>query len=367
MEIVLSTASQIESVLKQEVERLGYVPSAFNSGRTTIEGEWIDLARTNVSLRTADRVYIRLARFTARTFDELFDGIMSARLKDLLPKTAKIHMTAKCKNSQLMAFSACQSVANKAVCENLKRAYGVNHLPMAGATFDIELNIQDDIAELLLNTSGEGLYKRGYRDLSTEAPIKETLAAGLLLLAKRGEEDFCDPFAGSGTLAIEYARIAKNIAPGINRSFAFESLGLPEAEKALSLARDEARSQEKPTKVKIIANDINQRLNSIIARHAKRAGVIDCVTVRTGDARKIVLPDTGGLIVTNPPYGERLMTVAEVGKLYRDFGENMKRNNPNWRVNVVTAYENFEKAYGKRAVKNRKIYNARLACRYYMF
>ena len=367
MDIVISAASQIESVLKSEMERIGFCPTAFIGGRTTISGDWQDVARANVNLRTADRVYIKLANFSATTFDELYDGIMAARLKDVIPKNARIQMAAKCKNSKLMAFSACQSVANKAVCENLKRAYNITYLPANGTTFELELSILNDVAELLLNTSGEGLFKRGYRDLSTEAPIKETLASGLILLAGVRGEDFCDPFSGSGTIPIEYARMAKNIAPGIDRNFAFETFGLPEANRALIQVKEEAKSQEKTAEVTIIASDIDPKLSSIIARHARRARVQDAIRIQTADARKIDLPKAGGLIVTNPPYGERLMTEAEVGGLYKEFGANMRKNNPNWRINVVTAYENFERAYGARARKNRKIYNAKLSCRYYMY
>lgn len=367
MEIVVSTASQIEGVLRKEMESLGLEPSGFVAGRTTIVGDWHEVATCNVRLRTAERVYISLAKFEATTFDELYDGIMRARLKDVIPKNAKIHLSAKCNKSKLMAFSACQSVANKAVCQNLLNAYNITRLPFSGPTFELEVSITNDVAELLLNVSGEGLFKRGYRDLSTEAPIKETLASALIDLAVTGAQDFCDPFAGSGTLAIEYARLQKNIAPGLDRSFAFEEFGIIEANKALAQVKDEARAGERSADCLIIASDVNPKLVSIIARHARRARVQDAIRVQTGDATKIVLPQSGGVIVTNPPYGERLMTEAEVGALYRDFGANMRKNNPNWRVNVVTAYENFERAYGKRAQKNRKIYNARLSCRYYMF
>jgi putative N6-adenine-specific DNA methylase len=249
----------------------------------------------------------------------------------------------------------------------LLRAYNLTRLPQTGETFELEISVVNDVAELLLNTSGEGLFKRGYRDLSTEAPIKETLASALIDLARVNGQNFCDPFAGSGTLAIEYARVVKNIAPGIDRDFAFERFGLPEACRALERVKEEARAKERKTDRLIIASDINPNLVSIIARHARRARVQDAIRVQTCDATKIVLPKEAGVVVTNPPYGERLMTEAEVGVLYRDFSTNMRKNNPDWRVNVVTAYENFERAYGKRATKNRKIYNARLSCRFYMF
>lgn len=366
MDIVLAAASGVESVIKRELVALGYPPVPSINGRMTLKGTFDDVVKLNLHLRTADRVSVCLGKFGAATFDELFDGIYGLTWKEILPANARITVTAKSVNSKLFALSAIQSIAKKAIAENLKKAYRLPVLPETGPEYNVNVSVTADTAVLDLNTSGAGLHKRGYRVKNGLAPIKETLAAAIIMLSGwTADRPFTDPFAGSGTFPIEAALMAMNIAPGLNRSFAFEQwVNCPDRAKAL---KAEAASMiATPDKLRISGFDIDAKSVKLAAEHAALAGVGDKIHFQKADMRTLSSRYKGGYIVTNPPYGERLLSYEETLELYRDFGK-VFRSLDDWNLSIITAFKNFEKAFGRKADKNRKLYNSQLECRLYIY
>lgn len=365
LKIEVAVASGIEAVTKRELLRLGYDPSGANFGRITFDGTYADVLRANVFLRTANRVRIVLGEFEAKTFDELFDGISRIDWKNILAYDAKIIVNAKSIKSDLFALSATQSVAKKAIVNAMTNAYH-KKLEENGAEYNIEVAITENIARITLDTTGEGLHKRGYRTYLGDAPIRETLASAMILLSVwNPDRPLIDPFCGSGTIPIEAALVGLNIAPGIKRNFACESFS--NAPNVRGAVQNEAESLIRADRtLKISGFDINPEAIKLAMKHAARAGVQDKIHFQTMDMRNVSSHLSHGVIITNPPYGERLMTEAELKTLYADFGK-MTSKLDEWCVYAISSYKAFEKYYGKRADKVRKLYNSELECNFYSY
>lgn len=365
--IIVTAASGIEGVTKRELKDLGIQKSCAINGKIGFEGSLLDVARCNMFLRTADKVMIKLSEFPALTFDELYEGVISLPWEDLVDKNGKYTVNGKCVKSTLFAVSACQSIIKKAIIERLKKHYNTTQFPEDGNEYHINFNLFENNATLALNTSGNGLHKRGYRDLVGEAPLKETLASALILLSNwNAEKPFIDPFCGSGTLPVEAAMIASNIAPGLNREFAFENYGFFDNNIAAAV-REEAKCAVKADKeLRISGFDIDPEVVKIALRHAERAGVRDSIHLQVQDVEKLSSRYAFGTIVTNPPYGERLLNTKSVKKLYNTLG-NVYRSLDRWSLFAITSAIDFESSFGKTADKTRRLYNAKMECRYYCY
>lgn len=366
-DVVITCASGTEKVVKSELKRMGLPEGAAVNGAITIPGNALTVASCNVNLRCADRVYVKVAQFTAITFDELFEGTLHTEWARYLPTDAAIAVTGKCVKSTLFSVSACQSIVKKAVVESLKSAYRINTVAEDGALYRVEFWVFKDQVTLLINTSGAGLHKRGYRDLVGIAPLKETLASSLLLLSDYyWQRPFADPFCGSGTLCIEAAHIALNIAPGLNRDFDFASWRNFD-KTAFALAKERAKDEEKrDRKIYISGSDVDGKAIKLAKRHAERAGLKGIIDFTVKDVRYFEPQGKNGTIVTNPPYGERVYDVREAEECYANIGR-IIRNYPDWSVFAITSAKSFEKCVKKRADRERKLYNSNLECKYYYY
>ena len=364
LNIEVAVASGIEAVCKRELLRLGYNPSGANFGRIEFEGDYKDVLRANVFLRTANRVRIVLAKFKAETFDELFDGIFAMRWQDVVTCDSRIIVNAKSQSSKLFALRSIQSISKKAIISKLASTLG-GSFDESGAVYDVEVSLCGDVATVTLDTSGEGLHKRGYRTYLGDAPIRETLAAAMIELSVwNPDRAFIDPFCGSGTIPIEAALIGLNIAPCMNRNFACESF--KNAPNVRELVQQEAQDSIRDRVLHISGFDINKDAIKLAQKHAERAGVKDKIHLQVGDMRDVSSRFSHGVIVTNPPYGERLMDESELKVLYRDFGA-MTRKLDEWCMYAITSYRAFEKYFGARADKVRKLYNSELECNFYQY
>lgn len=365
--LTISAASGVEGVVKRELKRLGFGEPPAEFGAMSFDAEIADVARLNVFLRAADRVYLSLARFPAATFDEFFDGVKNIPWEEILPQDAKIVVDGKSFLSRLYALSACQSVAKKAIAERMKSARGISVLPESGATVKVFFRILRDVAEISLDTTGTGLHKRGYRDRVGSAPIRENLAAAMVLLSDYYYgRPFADPFCGSGTIAIETAMLALDIAPGLLRRFDFENFPFyPRA--YLERAREEAKDKEKrERKISVTASDIDPQAVKMAKRHAARAGVADCIRFEVKDAARFENAERAGVIVTNPPYGDRLLDERRAHALIGELGRRFAALK-DWSLFAISADKNFEKAFGRKADKRRKLYNSEKECGFYEY
>ena len=357
----------LEGLVGDEVRHLGLEDVRVEDRRVTARGNLGDLARLNVNLRCGERVQLVLGEFTAREFDHLFEGVRSIPWEEWIPVDGAFQVKGYSRDSKLRSIPACQSIVEKAVARRLGDKYGLERLPKTGARYQIQFAIVQDEAAILLDTSGEGLHKRGYRAVGVEAPLRETLAAGMVLLSRfRGKDPFCDPFCGSGTIPIEAALIAKNQAPGLGRSFDAQKWPCVSAQVWLDAA-EEAMDREFHGAYDIWGGDIDPKAVAIARENAVKAGVEDIVRFDVADMGALRRQSEYGQLVTNPPYGERLMDEEAVKTLYRAFGEMYRRLPPKWRVLVLSSAEGFEKAFGRRADKKRKLYNGRLKCDLYYF
>lgn len=365
LNIEVAVASGIEAVVKRELLRLGYEPSGANLGRIEFEGTFEDVLRANVFLRSANRVRIVLSKFKAETFDELFDGIFAMRWQDVLTKDAKIVVDAKSVKSKLFALSAVQSIVKKAIISKLSTVYNCS-FNESGAAYCIEAAIVDDVVTVTLDTSGEGLHKRGYRTYLGDAPIRETLAAAMIQLSVwNPDRPLIDPFCGSGTIPVEASLIGLDIAPGMNRNFAYEQFA--NAPKVREKVQEEALQRiKRDRQLHISGFDINKDAIKLAFKHAERAGVKDNIHFQVQDMRDLSSKYAHGVIITNPPYGERLMKEDELKALYRDFGK-VTAKLDEWCVYAITSYRAFEKYFGRRADKVRKLYNSELECNFYQY
>ena len=357
----------LESLVADEMRRLDLKNVQAENGRVHCEGTLADIARLNINLRCGARVLMELGSFPARDFEALFQGVYALPWEDYIPRDGEFPVKGYSLNSQLHSVPACQSIVKKASAKRLGEKYGVETLPESGSRYQIQFSIIKDVATLYLDTSGEGLYKRGYRAKNMGAPLRETLAAALVTLSRyRGKDPFCDPFCGSGTIPIEAALIAKNRAPGLDRSFAAQKWKNMDSKLWLE-AGDEAMDKEFHGRYDIWGGDVDPRAVAIARDNARKAGVEDVVRFEVADMRNFRRDDTYGQLVTNPPYGERLLERQEAEALYRDFGKMWERLPDTWRTLVLSSHTEFERTFGHQAKKKRKLYNGMIKCDLFMY
>lgn len=366
-DIIATTAFGIESVTSREIKDLGIEKTEVENGRVLFKGDFDDIAKANVFLRTADRVLIRLAEFKATTFEDLFQGVYAIDWDEFLSPDAFIHVLGKSVKSTLFSVPDCQSITKKAIIEKLKVRLHKEIFPEDGAEYKITVSILKDIVTITLDTSGTGLHKRGYRSLAGEAPLKETLACSLLLLSYwRGERLLIDPLCGSGTIPIEAAMIALDMAPGMKRGFATEQWQNFDA-KAFDRAREFAKDRVKTDlNLNIYGSDIDPKAIDLAMVHAEEAGVDEYIHLKQMNVADLASKEQYGFIVTNPPYGERLGESREAESLYKLMGRTFQKLDT-WSFYILTSHPYFEKAFGKNADKKRKLYNGRLECQYYQY
>ena len=356
----------LEGICGDELRRLNVENVQVEYRRVLFTGDEYTLAKANICLRTAERIHIVLAQFEAKTFEELFQGVYHANLEDYIPKDGAFPVKGKCLDSQLMSESDCQAIVKKAAARRLGEKYGISWLPETGPVFQLQFLILRNQVSIYLDTSGAGLHKRGYRATSNDAPLRETLAAAMVQLARyRGREYLWDPFCGSGTIPIEAALIAKNRAPGLSRQFAAQNYPWMPKE-VWGQVKQEARDKEFNGKYQIMGSDNDPACVSLSFANARKAGVSDCVTFRDGDATKMSLPTDQGLIICNPPYGQRMMELQAAQRLYGALGRHLKYAD-GWKKYIITSEPEFEHYFGRRADKKRKLYNGMIKCDLYMF
>lgn len=364
--LIATATFGLEKVVANELRELGYDDLTIENGKVTFQGSEMDIVTCNMWLRTADRVLIKMAEFKAESFEELFQGTLKVEWGDIIPETGFMHVTGKSIKSKLFSVPDCQSITKKAIIEGMKRKYEKDIFSEDGAEYKIEVAILKDIVTLTLDTTGPGLHKRGYRGLAGEAPLKETLAAALVLLSKwEPSRILSDPLCGSGTIAIEAAMIGKNIAPGINRNFVSEGWDVI-PKKLWEDMRRYAKNSINDKEFRILASDIDGTVLRIAKDNAKKAGVEDCIVFQKIDMKEFKNKKRYGFIITNPPYGERIGDIKEVESLYKDMGKIFKELK-DWSYFIITSYEDFEKCFGQKSNKNRKLYNGRIKCYYYQY
>ena len=365
-ELVATCLFGLEHLLGEEIEALGYERVSTIDGRVTFIGDEEAVALSNIFLRYAERVFIKLGSFEAGTFDELFEGTRALRWADFIGVNDEFPVKGHSIKSNLTSIPDCQRIVKKAVCRSLEARYGVSLFSEVGVKYQIEFFILNNIATLMIDTSGIAMHKRGYRKDANAAPIRETLAAAIAKTSRPREEVLLwDPMCGSGTIAIEAAMIMRNIAPGVHRSFAAEKFPFI-SEKIWRDAREEARAGEIKSSFEVFASDIDPAAVELTKKNAYKAGVSGTVKAFLSDARKISAPGRRGTIVTNPPYGERMGSMREIEALYKDIGNHFRSLSP-WQVYIITSHPSFEKFYGKRADKVRKLYNGMIPCYLYQF
>ncbi|MHC6179956.1 THUMP domain-containing class I SAM-dependent RNA methyltransferase [Clostridium sp. JNZ X4-2] len=364
--LIATSTFGLESIVARELKNLGYEDLRIENGRVIFQGDEMDIVTCNLWLRTADRVLIRMAEFKAESFEELFQGTLSVEWGSLMPEDAFMHVTGKSIKSKLHSVPDCQSIVKKAVVESMKNKYNIGRFEETGAEYKIEVGILKDVVTLTVDTSGEGLHKRGYRKNSGEAPIKETLAAAMVLLSKwEPSSVLADPMCGSGTIAIEAALIGKNIAPGLNRSFVSEQWNIIPQDLWRDL-RKFALNSINNNEFRILASDIDGRVIRTAMNNAEKAGVQDYIAFQKMPVQKFSSKKSCGFIISNPPYGERLGEREEAEKLYEDMGRVFSELK-DWNYFIITAHDKFEEHFGKKSDKNRKLYNGRLKCYYYQY
>ena len=356
----------LEGLAADELRRLGMNEVNAENGRVYFSGGEEAVATANLALRTGERVLIELGSFRAESFEQLFEGTRALPWERFIPKDAAFPVTGHSLNSKLASIPDCQRIIKKAVVERLKARYGLQWFPETGETVQLRFSIMKDQVSLCLDTSGEGLHKRGYRPAHNAAPLRETLAAAMVQLARyRGRGDFVDPFCGSGTIPIEAALIAKNRAPGLDRSFA--AMDWRTLDPAIwQRAKEAALAREFHGDYAILGTDNDPKAVAIARKNAERAGVTDCVRFDVADARHFALSTERGVIVTNPPYGERILEKQEAEALYAAFGKALALV-PGWQLFLLSSHADFERFFGKKADKKRKLYNGMIKCDLYMY
>ncbi len=362
-----TAAFGIESVVADEVKALGFDQVTVENGRVEYDADLSGIVRSNLWLRSADRVYIKLAEFKADTFEALFQGVRRVDWAAYIPQEGTFPVNAKSVKSTLFSLSDIQSISKKAIVEKLKETYATEWFKETGPRYSILISILKDQVLVLLDTSGDGLHKRGYREKGNEAPLKETLAAALVQISRwKPFIPLIDPLCGSGTLLIEAAMIGRNQAPGLNRQFDAEHWNWMPA-SIWDFERNSAKNAiSEDASFKLEGYDIDPRSIRIARENAEKTGVADFIHFQVRDVADLSSRDKYGYILTNPPYGERLSDLREAEKLYGVMGDRFSRLDT-WSWYVITAHEGFEASFGKKATKNRKLYNGRIKCYFYQY
>ena len=366
-DIIATSAMGLESLVAKEVRNLGYDCQVEN-GKIMYKGDQSAIARSNLWLRTADRVKIRVAEFKAYSFDDLFEKTKALNWEDYLPLNAEFPVSGKSVKSKLYSVPDCQAIVKKAIVDRMKSKYRqVTWFAENGPLFKIEVSILKDVVTLTIDTSGAGLHKRGYRTEQGEAPLKETLAAALVMLTNwKPDMPFIDPFCGSGTIPIEAALIGQNIAPGFNREFISESWPWMD-EKVWDAARNEAEELANYDQaLDITGSDIDHRMVEIAKANSFEAGLGDLVAFKQMQVRDISTRKEYGVIVGNPPYGERLGEKKAVEQMYREMGEAFRKLDT-WSIYMITSHPNFEQNFGRPATKKRKLFNGFIRTDFYQY
>ncbi len=366
LQLVATCLFGLEHLLGEEIDALGYERISTINGRVTFLGDEEAVALSNVFLRYAERIYIKVGSFKAESFDALFEGTRALNWADFIGRSDAFPVTGHSIHSALHSIPDCQAIIKKAIVRSMSERYGISVFPEEGIKYRVEFFILNDEATLMIDTSGEPLHKRGYRKESNAAPIRETLAAAIVAISRPREEVLLwDPMCGSGTIVIEAAMRMRNIAPGMRRRFAAEAYPyIPE--RVWKNAKEEALEGIVQSSFEAFASDIDGECLRITKENAYRAGVLNSIKIFRQDARKIGAQGRRGTIVTNPPYGERLGERSEVEALYRELGRHFKTLEP-WQAYIITSHPEFEKFYGRRADKVKKLYNGMIPCYLYQF
>ncbi|MCL2673998.1 MAG: class I SAM-dependent RNA methyltransferase [Defluviitaleaceae bacterium] len=367
LNLIATTTFGLEAVVKRELERLGVAGPKASDGRVDFTGDVTTIARANLWLRSSDRVLLNMGEFTAMSFDELFEKTKALPWGDWITKDGKFTVTGKSVKSALYSVPDCQAIVKKAVVEKLKLRHKVDWFDETGPEYKIQVAILKDVVTLTIDTTGPSLHKRGYREIAGNAPLKETLAAALIDLSFwRRDRILLDGTCGSGTIPIEAALMARNIAPGLNRSFSCRSW--PQIDENI-WKNERKRAYEAidyDIEPQIYGYDIDPSAIEIAKANAAKAGVDDCIHFEAMPLSKITLPGEHGVAIMNPPYGDRMATAKEAAALYREMGS-LFASDKTWSVYVITSDEDFEKHYGKKADKKRKLFNGMIKTDYYQF
>ncbi len=367
LNLIATTTFGLEAVVKRELIKLGYNDLKVENGKVNFIGSEKDIPRANYWLRVADRVLVRMGEFKALTFDELFEKTKALPWDEWIPEDGNFVVEGKSINSKLFSISDCQRIVEKAIVEKLKTKYDVSWFEKTGAKYTVEVALLKDVATLTIDTSGEGLHKRGYRDRQGDAPIKETLAAAMILLSFWNKERVLfDPFCGSGTIAIEAAMIGRNMAPGLDRNFASEEWPRVKKEYWQEAKREAFEAIDTETKLHILGCDIDKRAIHRARDNAANLGFEDDIAFFNKDFRDAELNNEYGVVITNPPYGERIGEKEEIEELFKDLGSKFEELDT-WSTYIITSDENLETHYGKKADRKRKLYNGRIKVDYYQY
>ena len=357
----------IESVAADEFRRMGFEDITTENGRVKLKGDFNMLARANICSRFAERIMIEVGEFSAVTFTELFDGVKALPWEDYIGRDDAFPVNGWSINSQLFSIPECQSIIKKAFVERMKLKHKISIFPETGSEYKIRFSIHKNLVTMMIDTSGEGLHKRGYRRNSNDAPLKETLAAAMCDLARIYPDTlFFDPFCGSGTLLIESAMMAANIAPGLRRFFASERFGfIPEKvwREERTRAQDLIRHN---IEFKAYGYDIDKNCVDLTMENAKKAGVANYIKTSVADIKDFTPPSERCLTITNPPYGERLLDVKTAESLYKTMGERFIEGEGR-KYYVISPHDEFEKHFGRIADKRRKLYNGMIKCQLFMY
>lgn len=367
VDLIATAAFGLESIVANELKKLGYENQKVENGRVSFTADSGAIARCNLWLRCADRLQLKVGEFEARSFEELFEQTKALPWSDWLPENAEFPVEGKSIQSQLFSIPDCQAIVKKAIVEKMKIRYPRKWFEENGPKYRIQVALLKDRVTLTIDTSGAGLHKRGYRKLSSEAPLKETLAAALVSISRwKADRAFIDPCCGSGTIPIEAALMGRNIAPGLGRDFVAENWSQIPA-NLWRQAREEARDSilhQQP--LGIMGFDVDSSVLDLARYHAKQAGLQDLVSFQQQDVRQLASKYNYGYLITNPPYGERLSEINEVEVLYRDMGK-VFRKLDTWSFYIISSHPRFEELFQRKADKKRKLYNGRIQCNYFQF
>ncbi|MEI3162368.1 MAG: class I SAM-dependent RNA methyltransferase [Lachnospirales bacterium] len=362
-----TTTFGLEAVAKREIEKLGFTDIKVSDGYVEYTADYRGIVQSNLWLRTADKVLLVIGEFEAVTFEELFDNTFALPWTDLIPKDGNFIVTGKSFKSTLSSVPACQSITEKAIIKKLQTKYDIRRFPKTGAEYTVQVSLLKNKVTITLNTSGPSLHKRGYRHGQVIAPLKETMAAALIELSYwKKDRIFLDPCCGSGTLPIEAAMIGRNIAPGLSRKFASEDWDFIPKELWQEERKKAYSAIDYDCELQIYGSDINAHAVEIAKVNAENAGVDDCIIFRQIPFNKLKLMGDYGVCVSNPPYAERMGNLDDVERLYTDMGKLFKANKT-WSTYFITSHEGFEKLYGRKADKKRKLFNGNVKTDYYQY